>query len=303
MLLKLCSCFQEQSIVFIQKAKSMSADFSVFKFEKCISAPKQICKISCHKFAPDDATVMHSHNFAELFWGVEGRGVHKLNGKEKNISTGTLYLLRPNDVHSVCAAKDTPYAFNNLMFPWKLVEDMRSRYNSPVLEAWCTDDSANALELPLTIVLQTQINMALSDIFMHLDERLPVEYFLLHIIYELERQQNIATPDAPAWLLQVCREIEKPQNFRCGPQIFVKLSGYSYEHISRKAREYIGKTLTEILNDARLNYAASQLVSSARDINEISLFCGFESLSYFYALFRKKFGMSPRIYRIKNRFY
>ncbi len=276
---------------------------SVFEYAKCISNKKQICKISCHKFPAGERTRLHKHDFAELFWGVEGTGIHYINGRQKVIGTGMLYLLRHGDVHSVIASNDGSYAFNNLMFPWKLIEDMRDRYESPILAAWCCNDPEKPLEIPLTPVLQAQINLALSDIFMHLNERLPVEYFLIHLIYELEKQQNIVMLNAPAWLIQLCREIEKPQNFRQGTKIFVKLSGYSYEHVSRKIKEYLGKTPSELLNNARLNYAAAQLVSSAGEINDIALYCGFESLSYFYALFRKKFDISPRQYRIKNRLY
>lgn len=276
---------------------------AVFEYAKCVSSDRQICKISCHKFPAGDCTRLHSHDFAELFWGVEGRAEHLLNGRKKDIGTGMLYLLRPGDVHSVIASNNGSYAFNNLMFPWPLIEDMRDRYDSPILDNWCRNDSDNPLEIPLTPVLQAQINLALSDIFMHLNERLPVEYFLIHLIYELEKQQNIVMLNAPAWLIQLCREIEKPQNFRQGTKIFVKLSGYSYEHVSRKIKEYLGKTPSELLNNARLNFAAAQLASSAEEINDIALNCGFESLSYFYALFSKKFGMTPRNYRIKNRFY
>lgn len=276
---------------------------AVFEYAKCISSDKQICKISCHKFSPGDRTRLHSHDFAELFWGVEGKGEHVLNDRKKNIGTGMLYLLRPGDEHAVIASNKCSYAFNNLMFPWWLIENMRDRYDSPILTEWCQNDLKKSLEIPLTPILQAQINLALSDVFMHLNERLPVEYFLIHLIYELEKQQNIVMLNAPSWLIQLCREIEKPQNFRQGNKIFVKLSGYSYEHVSRKIKEYLGMTPSELLNDVRLKYAAAQLVSSAEEINDIALDCGFQSLSYFYALFSKKFGITPRAYRIKNRFY
>jgi AraC family cel operon transcriptional repressor len=72
------------------------------------------------------------------------------------------------------------------------------------------------------------------------------------------------------------------------------------EHLARQVRQHLHKTPTDIVNEARLAHAASELQSSGRAITEIALECGVENLSHFYKLFREHFGCTPRQYRLRH---
>ena len=69
--------------------------------------------------------------------------------------------------------------------------------------------------------------------------------------------------------------------------------------MARAAVRWYGQTPTEIVNAARMEFSARQLTESARPIMEIALDCGLNNLSHFYALFRKRFGVSPRRFRLQ----
>jgi len=49
-----------------------------------------------------------------------------------------------------------------------------------------------------------------------------------------------------------------------------------------------------------MDHSAILLVGSSKEIVEISLECGFESLSHFYACFRTAHGMSPGRFRAQK---
>ena len=51
------------------------------------------------------------------------------------------------------------------------------------------------------------------------------------------------------------------------------------------------------LNDYRLTRAGEYLKMTEENVTQIALKCGFENLSYFNRLFRRKFGVTPRQYR------
>jgi AraC-like DNA-binding protein len=53
------------------------------------------------------------------------------------------------------------------------------------------------------------------------------------------------------------------------------------------------------VNAARMDFSARQLAETSRPILEIAFDCGLTNLSHFYALFRKRFGVSPRRYRLQ----
>jgi len=62
-------------------------------------------------------------------------------------------------------------------------------------------------------------------------------------------------------------------------------------------------TLTpmDVVTGLRMRHAGAELRLSARPILEIAIDCGYESLSHFYAMFRRIYGTSPRTYRMRNR--
>lgn len=71
--------------------------------------------------------------------------------------------------------------------------------------------------------------------------------------------------------------------------------GRSQFHALFKAET--GQTFTEYLSGLRCDKAAELLVNSGRTILDIAVACGFNNLSHFYHVFRKRKGASPKQYR------
>ncbi|MFA6508446.1 MAG: AraC family transcriptional regulator [Treponemataceae bacterium] len=71
--------------------------------------------------------------------------------------------------------------------------------------------------------------------------------------------------------------------------------GRSQFHALFKAET--GQTFTEYLAGVRCDKAAELLVNSDRTILDIAVSCGFNNLSHFYHVFKKKKGASPKKYR------
>ena len=75
------------------------------------------------------------------------------------------------------------------------------------------------------------------------------------------------------------------------------LAGMSPSAFSRFFKLHTGRNLTDYIIDMRLGYASRQLVDSTDSIAEISYGCGFNNLSNFNRIFRKKKGCSPSEFR------
>jgi AraC-like DNA-binding protein len=75
------------------------------------------------------------------------------------------------------------------------------------------------------------------------------------------------------------------------------LAGMSASAFSRFFKLHTGRNLTDYIIDLRLGYASRQLVDSTDSIAEISYRCGFNNLSNFNRIFRKKKGCSPSEFR------
>ena len=57
----------------------------------------------------------------------------------------------------------------------------------------------------------------------------------------------------------------------------------------------MGTTFTEYLNDYRLTMASRLLISSEASILDIAAEVGFDNLSYFNRLFKKRFYVTPQM--------
>lgn len=66
---------------------------------------------------------------------------------------------------------------------------------------------------------------------------------------------------------------------------------------SRFIKKRTGKTFIESLNEIRLGHASRMLIDTTETISEISYKCGFNNLSYFNRIFRRKNGCTPKEFR------
>ena len=76
--------------------------------------------------------------------------------------------------------------------------------------------------------------------------------------------------------------------------------GCSPSHFMRWFKKMTGQGFTEYLNEHRLNAAADALRGSSDTVLAVAEQCGFENLSYFNRLFKKRYGMTPREYRARK---
>jgi len=66
---------------------------------------------------------------------------------------------------------------------------------------------------------------------------------------------------------------------------------------SRFIKKRTGKTYVDSLNEIRLGHASRMLIDTTETIAEVSYKCGFNNLSYFNRIFKKKNGCTPKEFR------
>lgn len=245
----------------------------------------------------ENVAVYHDHDYHEVFWATRGAGRQRWNGREVPLLTNTLYLVRPQDRHRVTGSTENPIRIMNLAFPGEAWQAVRERYFAAEPD-WFEQPEAErawALEPRALGVLSYWADRLLSEG----RPRVVLDGFLM----ELSRLRPFGVRDSeepvPDWLASARREIVKPENFIGGAPAFARLAGRSPSHVARATVRWWGTTPTEIVNAARMEYAAEALAETERPIIELMLDCGLTNLSHFYALFRKRFGMSPRRYRLQ----
>ena len=130
----------------------------------------------------------------------------------------------------------------------------------------------------------------------------------LTILYELskcEGARSLASSSfAKVEVSSDSRRVQKvknfiDQNYRYEirlPQL-ADIAGMSPSAFSRFFKLHTGRNLSEYIIDQRLGYASRMLVDSTHSIAEISFSCGFNNLSNFNRIFKKRKGCSPSEFR------
>ena len=121
----------------------------------------------------------------------------------------------------------------------------------------------------------------------------------IFVRYFIVRPKN-TDDDRPLWLVKLLSDMENPENFTLGTERMISLSGKSREHLSRCLKQHLGITPSEYINELRINYASNLLLHTNTPILDICFMCGFQSLSYFYKVFKRKYGQSPSEFRKKS---
>ena len=76
--------------------------------------------------------------------------------------------------------------------------------------------------------------------------------------------------------------------------------GMSEQYFCRYFKKKMGKTLTEYINEVRIDKAAAMLVNTDEKIIDIAIQCGYDNISYFIKRFKNEKGITPQEYRKKQ---
>lgn len=247
-------------------------------------------------------SIPHTHDFYEIFLVAAGTVTHVVNNIRQVLPAGTMAFVRPHDVHSfekngsgdICymnvnfRASTIMHAFDYLGSGFKS-ERLNESPLPPMLSV-----SPEDIEQTLGLYKRTVALLTHSPS----TDTTPVRAFLMEMLLRFfypQMEQSDMT--GPRWLSELLEEMDNENSLAEGLTRMQRLSPVSTEHLCRTMKKHIGKTPTEWINERRLRAAASRLTVSTDEIAAICFDIGFNSLSYFYTLFCKQYGMSPNVYR------
>ena len=75
------------------------------------------------------------------------------------------------------------------------------------------------------------------------------------------------------------------------------IANMSETAFSRFFKNHTGRTLSDYIINIRLGYATRMLIQTTDSVSEISFNCGYNNISNFNRLFKRKKGCSPSEYR------
>lgn len=251
---------------------------------------------------------IHWHDEVELVYIKKGSGMITVDFTPYEVSAGTIALILPGQLHSIEQLGENSMEYENIIFhPNLLISKktdacttdfflplLQGGISVPVLYAPghpCYPEIASCVdandEISKTHPLGYQLFIK-SQLFML--------FFILFHKCSLKQppQKNYKSLEKMKLILKY---MENHYMNKLTIEEMAAEVGLSQSHFMKYFKNTMGTSFIEYLNEYRLTMAARLLLSSDSSILAIAAEVGFENLSYFNRIFKKRFGQTPREYR------
>jgi len=242
---------------------------------------------------------LHSHDYIEMFWIERGSGEHFINGTKIKLNSGDLVMMRPNDTHTF-SSKGKGLSLINVAFSLETLEIYRARYfNDSQLYFWSKSNFPFQMKLNENTI--KRMSARAEESMKNYRSFLQLDSLLLFIFLQIT--VNEKTPidsEIPLWLSNAVQNYNNPASFKLGVRGFADLCEKNINYVNRIVKNHYNKTLTELVNEFKMQYATNQLIMTSMPIKVICSNCGFENIAHFYKVFKSRFNQTPKVYRKMN---
>ncbi len=257
-----------------------------------------------------DRVGLHWHEQMEIIYIKKGSGTVSVSLTPFHVEAGCIVPILPGELHSIDGDPGIRMEYENIIFSLSVID-------STAENDWCRSNVIDPLKngtmnFPRPLVPGTAFHSEVSaalDAADHICENRVSGYSLLvksQLFVVLHAFFQYRTKDASAEnrrsahaekLKKVIAWVREHygESVSVGDAAF--LIGYSEAHFMRIFKEETGQTFTRFLTEYRLTAASYYLKETEEAVSVIAENCGFENLSYFIRSFKKKYGVSPSVYR------
>jgi len=252
---------------------------------------------------------IHNHEVFELNFVEHAAGVRRVVGDSSEvIGEYDLVLITSPDLEHVweqheCTSEDIREV--TVQFDFGLNEDSLFGRNPFLSVRKMMNEARKGLVFPQSAIMKVYNEI---DTLSTVKDGFYAVMQFMTILYELSRCEGARTLASSSYakidaeddsrrILKVKNYINQNYTEELRLSYLAGLAGMSSSAFSRFFKLHTGKNLSEYIIDIRLGYAARLLVDTSRSISEISFNCGFNNLSNFNRIFKKKKGCSPSEFR------
>ena len=252
---------------------------------------------------------IHNHEVCELNFVEHAPGVRRIVGDSREvIGDYDLVLITSPDLEHVweqheCVSDSIREITIQFDFPF---DEGTLFGRTPFLTmSRMLNEARRGLAFPLEAIMKVY---GMLDSLSSIKEGFYAVTQFLTILYELSKCDGarplatssfakIVVEDDSRRVLKVKNFISK--NFRDELRLnqLADIAGMSPSAFSRFFKLHTGRNLTDYIIDTRLGSAARMLVDTNQSVSEICFKCGFNNLSNFNRIFKKKKGCSPTEFR------
>lgn len=286
--------------------------FNIVRFPKnAFFRDGQNIFISRHnRFAP---MIEHLHDFIEMTYVYSGSCTQIINGEKIYLPQRSLCVLDRDVPHSIEPLGEEDILINILineetfssLFLLRLENDtsLATSFLATTFNKQASHDRYMIFETNQNDIIHLQVQMLLSEYWSYQSQR---ETFLSHYLqlifmelFRIYQTENFAHHTSQRFdYAKVLDYIDS--NYRN-----LKISdlarhfGYNSNYMSNMLKKHTGRNFQEILLEKRLLIACDLLENTDLSIDSIAFESGFNTTSYFFRQFKKRYACTPNVYRKK----
>ena len=293
-----------------EEQKNLQADKYVIDSKKLLEAGKVITIRKHTRFAHFPA---HTHNYVEIIYMCEGQTHHVVNGQEVFLKAGELLFLNQNSVQEIYPAGERDIGVNFIILPEFFDHGLRMM------------NAEDSLLRRFVLDCMTGENKEASYLHFQVADIIPVQNLVENLIWTLmnhmQNKRSINQITMGLLLLQLmnCTDSIAVNSGEESPRLMMQVLQYAEEHyrdgelselagllhydlywLSKEIKKQTGQNYTEIVQTKRLTQAVYLLKTTRKPVAEVAQMVGYENVSFFHRLFQKKYGMTPRQYRMDS---
>lgn len=253
----------------------------------------------------------HRHNYVELLYMCSGSTTHIINGTQTLVlHTGDLLFLNQAVYHEILPASEGDVGVNFLILPQFFDRSFRMLEQENVLRDFLIStlagESAFAGYLHIAAHDILPVQNLLENMIWTLLEKKPgvnvlnqttMGLLLLNLAMFAEGVNRTAPGNREeSMVFTALKYIETSYKNGTLEEIAAQLHLPPYT-LSRLLKHHTGQNFKQLLQQRRLQQAAYLLGNTRLPADAVLEAIGYENSSYFYRIFREKYGCSPAEYR------
>ena len=259
---------------------------------------------------PTDFTFvpLHWQDSVEIIYVKRGKGIVQVNYDAFTAAEGDIFLIMPGRIHGLQSIEGERMEYENIIFDLSFlsgnhIDICSQKYLQPM--------ASGKIQLPVRVGRENPLHGEVSA-YLNAADRLcasrPAGYelgvkgrllLMFSVLFQqgVERKDGLVEKEHVEKLKMVLARMERDYDRRLTIRDLAAECGYSESHFMRWFKEATGYGFSGYLIRFRLEKAAHALRNSSDTVLQIAEQTGFDNLSNFNRLFKKKFGTTPSRFR------
>lgn len=250
---------------------------------------------------------LHWHDEMEIIYIKKGKGLVSVEFEEQRVQGGEFVIVLPGQLHGIRSLSGEQMEYENIMFRPEILygkqeDGTKQKYFEPLFRMQRTIPSFYREGVRGYEAIKKCLDECdqICMVCAHGYELLVKSqlYVLIYYVCEISDSSEGTKSRVPhEEMKRVLKYVELHYMEKLTIEDMANVSGFSSSHFMKYFKNNMGQSFIDYLNDYRLTMASRMLLASTDAVLMVAQEAGFDNMSYFNRIFKRKFGLTPREYR------